>query len=244
MSYTFYSFRDRTGQDEEMWASWSLHKLIESNRNRTLHQIFDKYMKNPPWKILEAGCGMGIWVYFLREKGHDIIGIDYLQSTVDKVKRFDPELPVQQGDVNNLDFPDNHFDAYVSLGVVEHFQEGPQKALAEAYRVLKPGGIAFVTVPYLNMFRRIITHPMRNLYFTIRRLRGKKDYFWEYRYTKKEMIKFLKDAGFSILEITIDDFPKEDKIHHIGLYADFYFLRKEDGDMWELNSAGKKLLSV
>ncbi len=242
MSYTFYSFRDREDQDEGMWANHTLSELINSSRNRTLHGIFDRYMKNSRLKILEAGCGMGIWVHYLREKGHDIIGIDYLKSTIDKVKQFDSTLPVQQGDVNNLDFPDNHFDAYISLGVVEHFQEGPQKALSEAYRVLKKGGLAFVTVPYLNMFRRLVTHPMRNLYFAIRRLKGKKDYFWEYRYTKKELKRFLEEAGFKILEVTIDDYPKEDDSHHIGLYADFFFLRNLEGEMWELNDKGKKLL--
>ena len=100
MSYTFYSFRDREDQDEGMWADQTLPQLIESSRNRTLHGIFEKYMDRKPLKILEAGCGMGIWIHYLREKGHDIIGIDYLQSTVDKVKKADPTLPVQQGDVN------------------------------------------------------------------------------------------------------------------------------------------------
>jgi SAM-dependent methyltransferase len=39
------------------------------------------------------------------------------------------------------------------LGVIEHFESGPQAALNEAARVLKPGRWAFVSVPYLNPLR-------------------------------------------------------------------------------------------
>jgi len=43
---------------------------------------------------------------------------------VEKAKEFDPDLPIVVGDVQNLDYPDSSFDAYISLGVVEHFEEG------------------------------------------------------------------------------------------------------------------------
>ena len=46
-----------------------------------------------------------------------------------------------------MSFPDNHFDAYLSLGVIEHWEEGPQQAIDEAYRVIKPGGYFFVSTP-------------------------------------------------------------------------------------------------
>jgi ubiquinone/menaquinone biosynthesis C-methylase UbiE len=244
MSYTFYSFRNRTEQDESMWADQTFEGLIDASQNRKLHRIFDKYLTKPNMKILEAGCGMGTWIHNLRAKGHEVIGVDYMESTVQKVKEFDPSLPIQQGDVNNLNFPDESFDAYVSLGVVEHFQEGPQKALSEAYRVLKPNGVAFVTVPYLNVLRRLITHPMRNTYFGLRRLQGKKDYFWEYRYTQKELSGFLEQAGFKIIDVDIDDYIEEDTKHHIGLCADFFFLRSKTGEIWELNGPGKLLLKM
>ena len=244
MSYTFYSFRNREEQDETQWEGQTVEGLIKSSKTRTLMEIFKQYLDKPNMKIIEAGCGMGAWVHNLREMGHDVIGVDYMQSTVDKVKAYDPDFPIQVGDVLNLDFPDNTFDAYVSLGVIEHFREGPQKALWEAKRVLKPNGLAFITVPYLSVFRRLVTHNLRDIYFLIRRLMGKKDYFWEYRYTKKELAHFLKEAGFEIIYTGIDDYIREDKNHHIGLCADFFFLRAKDGEIWELNRIGKMLLKI
>lgn len=48
------------------------------------------------------------------------------------------------------------------MGVIEHFEEGPHAPLKEAYRVLNPGGLAFVSVPTVNIIRRIIRPTIRN----------------------------------------------------------------------------------
>ncbi|OPX25693.1 MAG: hypothetical protein B1H05_03480, partial [Candidatus Cloacimonas sp. 4484_140] len=117
-------------------------------------------------KILEAGCGLGGWVIYLKERGYDILGLEYETFIIERSKQYDPEIPIIKGDINALDFPNDYFDSYISLGVIEHFEEGPQKALSEAYRVLKPNGLAFITVPYLTVLRKLIAHPLREIYST------------------------------------------------------------------------------
>lgn len=66
-----------------------------------------------------------------------------------------PDLDVRCGDVRALAFEDNFFDGYFSLGVIEHFWEGYDDILAEMYRVLVPGGYAFVTVPCISRLDRL-----------------------------------------------------------------------------------------
>ncbi len=244
MSYTFYSIKTRKRQDEGMWAGENFEGLVRSSQNRTLFQIFKRHLKKTNLKILEAGCGMGTWVFNLEKMGHSVIGIDYMESTIRKLKDYDPDFPVQQGDVENLDFPDNTFDVYVSLGVLEHFKEGPHQALKEGRRVLKPDGLVFITVPYLSLLRKLVAHPMRDLYFLLRKIQNKKYYFWEYRYSKEELENFLKSTGFKIIDIDIDDYQNNDNRHHIGLCADFFFLRSKQGEIWELNLLGKLLLCM
>lgn len=244
MSYTFYSFRSPNQQDAVQWQNRNLKEETESCYARTLVEIFNHYLNNPSAKILEAGCGIGGWVNYFRRRGFHIIGVDYDRRVARKAREEDPSIPIFVGDIRYLPFPDNSFDAYISLGVIEHFFEGPIEALVEARRVLKPGGMAFITVPYLTRFRQFVVHPIRDLFFTLWTLNSRSKYFWEYRYTAPELMGFLKEAGLHIQDWGVDDYSRADIRHHIGLYADFFFLRSKKGKIWELNLVGKLLLAL
>jgi len=82
---------------------------------------------------LEAGCGAGYWVAALKHHGFNIEGIEYAHELVDLVHSVRPQLPVRYGDALAIDRPDNHYDSYLSFGLVEHPFEGPKPFLAEAY---------------------------------------------------------------------------------------------------------------
>jgi len=56
------------------------------------------------------------------------------------------DCPKYEGDAEDLPFATDRFDRYVSTGSIEYWPE-PQRAIAEAYRVLKPGGIALLVGP-------------------------------------------------------------------------------------------------
>ena len=112
-------------------------------------------------KVIEAGCGFGKWVVYLHRFGYNIMGIDNNELAVSKLKEFDGTLQVELGDILNINYPDNYFDAYRSTVVVEHFEEGPQTSLNEAYRLVKPGGLIIVSVPTVNIIRKIYRSPIR-----------------------------------------------------------------------------------
>ncbi|MBM3499272.1 MAG: methyltransferase domain-containing protein, partial [Armatimonadetes bacterium] len=80
-----------------------------------------------------------------------------------------PEARLVQGDVRRLPFADNSFDACLSFGVIEHFPEGPDATLAEARRVLAPGGKVILSVPHVNWPSRI-GNPLKVVYRWLRRL--------------------------------------------------------------------------
>jgi SAM-dependent methyltransferase len=107
----------------------------------------------PGGKVLEAGCGPAQFVRALRHHGFDASGVDYDADVVAWVRENAPGVPIVQGDVRKLDLESGSLDGYVSLGVVEHFEEGPEDILREARRVLAPHGKALVSVPYLNPAR-------------------------------------------------------------------------------------------
>ena len=110
---------------------------------------------SPQGLHLEAGCGAGYWVAALRHYGFMIEGIEYARDLVNLVHAANPELPVRQGNVLHIDSPDDHYDTYLSIGVVEHRIEGPEPFLSEAYRVLKPGGKILISVPFLGPTRKL-----------------------------------------------------------------------------------------
>lgn len=100
--------------------------------------------------------------------------MDY--KILDPVPDYSPDIV---GDIHNLPLADNSQDAIICIAVLEHI-ENPFKAMAEMYRVLKPGGYCFIYVPFLFYYH------------------AEKDYygdFWRYtpdslKHLSKEFSKF------------------------------------------------------
>lgn len=140
-------------------------------------------------KILEAGCGKAQYVVALRARGYDCLGIDSAESTIEKIRRAMPELPVVCGDVCSLPWENRSIAAYLSFGVVEHFIEGPHQALREAHRVLADRGLLIISVPQVFPWRRR----------EISRVIPTNDYsFYQYAFSHDEFAAFLRQAGFAL----------------------------------------------
>lgn len=97
---------------------------------------------------------MGGNVYCLHHNGYSAFGVDFAGKTIEKINKYFPELKIRKGDVRNLEFENNFFDGYWSLGVIEHFYHGYLDILKEMKRVIKSGGYVFVTFPYISPLRR------------------------------------------------------------------------------------------
>lgn len=222
------------------WNSSNFYDLLSACETSIITTYIYKYFKKNDL-LLEAGCGLGQYVKFLENKGYKAIGIEINKESVNICKSLEPNINVYCGDIENLDFPDNYFDGVLSLGVVEHFVNGPNRPLKEILRVLKPGGKAIITVPcfnylriikkytglnYLDYYLRIFYHFFKKgsdwLYknknkekinYKYNRWPIKGDFF-EYRFTKQEFENELTKAGFNIVEkVPID--------HLGGLYHEF-----------------------
>lgn len=97
-------------------------------------------------KILDAGCGSGEIAAKLMERGYDVWGIDLTEPMIRRARKLCGSDQFQVGDIENIPFPDNTFDAAVSLGVIQYLPSEEQ-ALREMRRVLKPGGQAVIAIP-------------------------------------------------------------------------------------------------
>ena len=154
-------------------------------------QLFTRWLPRRG-RILEAGCGTGVYVAALRARGYDVEGVEWGEATVAAVNRIVPDLPVRVGDVTRLDEPDGAFAGYISIGVMEHREAGPQPFLRETFRILQPGGIALISVPHLHGLRRL--KGKLGLYD-----RGDGGLpFYQYVYATDVFAGFVQEAGFEI----------------------------------------------
>ncbi len=155
-------------------------------------------------KVVEAGCGAGRYVFYLKRMGIDIEGVDFSKAVIERLNNIKseivPDAVFLHGDITSLPYEDNSLSGYISLGVVEHFIDGPGHAFAEAYRILRPGGIAIVTTPnisFLVFYRRLVRYIKK----LVKKIIGKKiinPAFFQYEYRPRELKKQLQEHGFHV----------------------------------------------
>lgn len=100
-------------------------------------------------KGLEMCCGTGFVARALQDAGWDMIGVDISEQMVREAQKH---VPAMQGDVENLDFPDGHFDLIVLRQAYFLLANGP-KVLAEVKRLLKSNGSLVISliVPFSDV---------------------------------------------------------------------------------------------
>ncbi len=184
---------------DQLWTDSQLVKHLEESTDRWLLKITKKFLPNTSSRILEGGCGTGGKVYTLHQAGYTATGIDFAQKTIAAVKQAVPDLDVRIGDVRHLDFADESFEGYWSLGVIEHFWEGYGKILSEIYRVLTPEGYLFLTVPQLSPWRRYQAARGRYAMFEPGADNGEPNGFYQFAIPPRTIIRDLREAGFSVL---------------------------------------------
>jgi ubiquinone/menaquinone biosynthesis C-methylase UbiE len=94
------------------------------------------------WDVLSLGCGSGVDTQHLKDKGAKrAVGIDLTPELIEIAKRDNPQCEFHVMDMETLDFADESFGLVYSSLAIHYLIGGHEKALKEAYRVMKPGGI-------------------------------------------------------------------------------------------------------
>jgi len=97
----------------------------------------------PGARILDVACGGGLVSFPLAEVGFDVLGVDLAEGAIEAARArvsASSTLAFQVGDAYALEAPDASFDAVLLLDMLEHV-ERPADVLAEAARVVRPGGL-------------------------------------------------------------------------------------------------------
>ncbi len=101
--------------------------------------------ERPRGRLLDVGCGAGYFLDAARLAGWQAQGVE-LSPAAAQVGRQDLGLDIFRGTLDEAAFPAGHFDVVTMFEVLEHLRR-PGKALQEAQRILRPGGLLAIQVP-------------------------------------------------------------------------------------------------
>ena len=95
-----------------------------------------------PCRVLDLGCGAGFLSNYLAARGHQVTGIDTTAENLPVARANDGSHSVRYelGDACALPYADGSFDVVCAMDLLEHVEE-PERVIAEASRLLAPGGL-------------------------------------------------------------------------------------------------------
>lgn len=168
-------------------------------------------------KLLDIGCGTGLFVERYIEAGGSAIGLDISRKMIDKARHRCTTCEYTLGSGEKIPFCDNSFDAVSSLLVFSYIKD-PETMLNEAYRVLKPGG----KIAICTLGKKLLTRGIPAIYQISEKMNVNhvvmKD-FGEHYYDREEMNHLFHDAGFSDILVKWCSFAHIDMIDPIFLLA-------------------------
>jgi SAM-dependent methyltransferase len=141
-------------------------------------------------KILDIGCGRGLFMDIMRRGGWEVEGSELNKETASYAEQA-YDLKVYPGKITDHTLPPEDFEAINVCGVLEHLKE-PGEVLTECYKLLKTNGLLVVLVPDIRSFE-----------FKL----GKKNWFHLdlpfhlFHFSEKGLIQLLEKKGFKIKRV-------------------------------------------
>ncbi len=146
--------------------------------------------------LLDVGCGNGFFLHWVRQRWPvEVWGLDFSKVALKRTRHFVPEAHTIEAPAEKIPLPSDMFDYVSCIGSLEHFVD-IEGALAEMYRVTKPGGKALFYVP--NLF--FVGH----IWFALTRgaqpSEGGQDFSERY-FTYDGWKTLIEQAGWNITEV-------------------------------------------
>lgn len=126
------------------------------------HFTFGFFPTKPHGKLLDVGCGTGLYLHAFQRLGWEAYGVEISAAVAEETRRR-LGLKVISGVLEDAKFPDGTFDVVTLIHVLEHLLD-PVATLHEVCRILKSGGMALMAVPN---FRSVAALIFRSRWFPL-----------------------------------------------------------------------------
>ncbi|HEY5920442.1 MAG TPA: bifunctional 2-polyprenyl-6-hydroxyphenol methylase/3-demethylubiquinol 3-O-methyltransferase UbiG [Kofleriaceae bacterium] len=122
----------------------ALLRAESRHRNPWLAGEIARMLGPAPQRVLDLGCGAGLLGNHLAALGHHVTGVDTTAENLGVARAHDATQTAtyELGDACALRYPDASFDVVCAMDLLEHVTQ-PDQLIAEAARVLRPGGLFF-----------------------------------------------------------------------------------------------------
>src|SRR3954453_14178605 len=122
----------------------SVYDLMNSVMTAGMHQRWRERAGElahvgPGSRALDVATGTGDLAIALRERGAEVVGVDFAEKMLEIARQKAPDIQFRAGNALALDFPDNEFDA-ATVGFGARNFDDLDRGIAEMARVVKPGG--------------------------------------------------------------------------------------------------------
>lgn len=129
-----YVFRIEDTERFENWFQSEPGRSVLALERDLLSRVWDPVS---PQRVLEVGCGSGVFLEWFASNGHIVTGIDPSNSSLELArKRMGSRIGLSHGFAEHLPFEDNEFDTVAMISSLE-FVDDPSRALSEAFRVAR-----------------------------------------------------------------------------------------------------------
>ncbi len=162
--------------------------------------VFKLFNAKRPARVLDIGCGSGLFSFELRKRGYDVTSMDLLVGVSQKdVKDLENifnkagyVLKFAIGNAASLPFKSKTFDAVNIADVMEHIQDH-DNAMKEIYRVLKDKGVMVASTPSTNFhrgkFKPLFRWLKEKTFFGKLPIWNEKEIYWETMMQNKHHIR-------------------------------------------------------
>ena len=229
--YTEYRFWERQSiamnNLVDYYNKFNEEKRLDSRHGQVEYQVSMKYIheyipKNKPKeevKILDIGAGTGKYSVALAEEGYDVTAVELVKYNLGILKSKGSNVKAMQGNALNLKkLADNSFEVTLLFGPMYHLfgSEDKKKALMEAKRVTKPGGV--ILVAYCMNEYSVLTYGFKENHIKESMAAGKLSEDFQvlsqtedlYRYMRLEDINALnEELGLTRMKIISPDGPSD-----------------------------------